>query len=110
MLEALELFDRLGAVPAARRLRRQLRACGVRRVPRGPRPASRAAPAGLTPRQLEVARLMTTGATNAEIARQLVVSPKTAGHHVSAVLAKLGLSSRREVGAAAARLGFSMSD
>ena len=110
MLEALAVFDRLGAVPAARRLRRRLRAGGVRRVPRGPRPASRAAPAGLTPRQLEVARLMTTGATNAEIARHLVVSPKTAGHHVSAVLAKLGLSSRREVGAAAARLGFSMSD
>ena len=53
---------------------------------------------------------MTTGATNAEIARQLVVSPKTAGHHVSAVLAKLGLTSRREVGAVAARLGFSTSD
>ena len=75
-------------------------------MPRGPRPASRAAPAGLTPRQLEVARLVATGATNAEIARTLVVSPKTAGHHVSAVLAKLGLASRREVHAAVTRLGL----
>ena len=105
-LTALEAFDRLGALAAARRLRRRLQTSGVRRVPRGPRPASRAAPAGLTPRQLEVARLITTGATNAEIARALVVSPKTAGHHVSAVLAKLGLASRREVQAAVTRLGL----
>ena len=105
-LTALETFDRLGALAAARRLRRRLQARGVRRVPRGPRPASRAAPAGLTPRQVEVARLITTGATNAEIARALVVSPKTAGHHVSAVLAKLGLASRREVQAAVTRLGL----
>ena len=105
-LTALEAFDRLGALAAARRLRRRLQTRGVRRVPRGPRPASRAAPAGLTPRQLEVARLITTGATNAEIARALVVSPKTAGHHVSAVLAKLGLASRREVQAAVTRLGL----
>jgi DNA-binding CsgD family transcriptional regulator/tetratricopeptide (TPR) repeat protein len=105
-LTALETFDRLGALAAARRLRRRLQARGVRRVPRGPRPASRAAPAGLTPRQVEVARLITTGATNAEIARALVVSPKTAAHHVSAVLAKLGLASRREVQAAVTRLGL----
>ena len=50
--EALGLFDRLGAVPAAARLRRQLRASGARGVPRGPI-ATRAGPVGLTARQSE---------------------------------------------------------
>ena len=55
MLRALETFDRLGAGAASRRVRRVLRDRGERRVPRGPRPSFRAAPGGLTPRQLKVA-------------------------------------------------------
>ena len=106
LLDALATFDRLGAAAPARRLRRRLRADGMRRVPRGPRPASRAAPAGLTPRQLDVLRQLAAGATNAEIAERLVIAPKTADHHVSAVLSKLGVHSRREAAAAAARLGI----
>jgi len=76
----------------------------VRHIPRGPRPASRAGPAGLTPRQAEVLDLLSAGATNAEIAETLVIAPKTVDHHVSAVLGKLGVTSRREAAAAAARL------
>jgi DNA-binding CsgD family transcriptional regulator len=104
-VEALAGFDALGAPRVAAHLRRRLRAAGVRRIPRGPRPASRAGPAGLTPRQAEVLELIAAGATNAEIAEALVITPKTVDHHVSAVLAKLGVASRREAGAAAARLG-----
>jgi DNA-binding NarL/FixJ family response regulator len=52
--------------------------------------------AGLTPRQLEVLQLMTEGFSNAEIASQLFTSPKTAEHHVSAVLSKLGVHSRAQ--------------
>jgi DNA-binding CsgD family transcriptional regulator/tetratricopeptide (TPR) repeat protein len=104
-LEALAGFDAHGAARAAAHLRRRLRADGVRRIPRGPRPASRAAPAGLTPREAEVLDLLVRGATNAQIARTLVIAPKTVDHHVSAVLAKLGVSSRRDAGAAAERLG-----
>ena len=99
------MFDDYGATRAALHLRRRLRAAGVRRIPRGPRAASRAGPAGLTPRQTEVLGLVAGGATNAEIARRLVITPKTVDHHVSAVLAKLGVSSRRDAGAAAERLG-----
>ena len=82
----------------AQRLRRQLRADGVKRIPRGPRPASRAAPGGLTPRESEVYAHLVAGATNAEIAEALVISPKTVDHHVSAVLGKLGATSRRDLG------------
>jgi DNA-binding NarL/FixJ family response regulator len=95
-------------VRAAAHLRRRLRSSGVRRIPRGPRPASQRALAGLTPRQVEVLELVMDGATNAEIAAQLVISPKTVDHHVSAVLAKLGVTSRHAAGAAAARLGGSV--
>jgi DNA-binding CsgD family transcriptional regulator len=106
LLQALAELDRLGAAPAAARLRRKLRERGVSAVPRGPRAATRALPRGLTPRQLEVLELIATGATNAEIAERLVVSPKTVDHHVSAVLAKLEVGSRREAADVANDLGI----
>ena len=103
-LEALRVFDEFGAARAASHLRRRLRADGVRRIPRGPRAASRSGPAGLTPRETEVLDLIVHGDTNAQIAQALVITPKTVDHHVSAVLSKLGVSSRREAGAALERL------
>jgi ATP/maltotriose-dependent transcriptional regulator MalT len=104
LVEALGVLDELAAMPAARLVRRKLHALGVRSVPRGPRPSTRANPAGLTTRQLEVLRLLAQGFTNAEIADQLFVSPKTVDHHVSAILAKLEAGSRREAARIAHRL------
>ena len=104
MLEAVAILDELGARPATARVRQSLRRSGVTAIPRGPRPATRANPAGLTDRQAEILRLVVDGRTNAEIAARLVVSVRTVDHHVSAVLQKLGVASRREAVAAAATL------
>jgi DNA-binding CsgD family transcriptional regulator/tetratricopeptide (TPR) repeat protein len=105
LLEALALLDGLGARQTAQRLRRQLRRRGHLRVPRGPNRATAANPAGLTGRQVEVLGLLAEGLSDAEIAARLSLSAKTVGHHVSALLAKLGVSSRHQAAAAARRLG-----
>jgi DNA-binding CsgD family transcriptional regulator len=91
---ALILFDRIGAAPAARNLRRVMRASGIRSVPVGPRSARRNDAAGLTPRQREVLTLMATGSSNADIGQRLGLSEKTVEHHVGAVLAALDAPSR----------------
>ncbi|MCA2218444.1 ATP-binding protein [Jidongwangia harbinensis] len=103
--EALRIMDRLDAPAVVRRLRADLRERGVR-LPRGPRPATAADPAGLTGRQLEVLELLADGLSNAQIAARLTVSVKTVDHHVSAVLGKLGVPSRGLAAAVARRRGL----
>jgi DNA-binding CsgD family transcriptional regulator len=92
------IFSELGGVRPATKAAARLRELGGA-VPRGPRATTRSNPAGLTEREAEIARLVADGLTNAEIADRLVVSPRTVGHHVSAVLGKLGVPSRAAVGA-----------
>ncbi len=103
-LEALTVLDSLGAKPAAAIVRWRLRELGVARLPRRPQPGTLTNPAGLTDRQLEIVRLLAAGLSNAEIARRLVVSPRTVDHHVSAVLQKLGVRTRRDAAAWATEL------
>jgi HD-GYP domain-containing protein (c-di-GMP phosphodiesterase class II) len=57
-------------------------------------PARHSQPGGLTARQVEVLALLARGHSTKEIARQLVVSPKTAANHIEHIYAKLGVSSR----------------
>jgi DNA-binding NarL/FixJ family response regulator len=96
----------LGAVAAADRVRQDLRQRGVTRLKRGPRPSTRAHPAGLTARETEILALLAQRLSNPAIGTQLFVSSKTVEHHVSAILAKLEVTSRDEAVAEALRRGW----
>jgi HD-GYP domain-containing protein (c-di-GMP phosphodiesterase class II) len=73
-----------------------LQAAGLASGARHPRPS------GLTRRQVEVLRLVAAGLSNRDIARRLVISPRTAEHHVQDIYLKIGATSR----AAAALYGM----
>jgi DNA-binding CsgD family transcriptional regulator len=98
---AAELAGPLGARPL-----RELIDALTRRVgsPAGARPTGGPAPGlGLTPREMEVLRLVAAGRSNREIADELFISSKTVSVHVSNILGKLGVTSRGEAAAAAYR-------
>jgi DNA-binding CsgD family transcriptional regulator/tetratricopeptide (TPR) repeat protein len=103
--EALRTFTSLGARATARLTQQKMRRLGVRSIPAGPRRATRAHPLGLTRREQEVLDLISEGLTNPEIAVKLFISVKTVDHHVSAVLAKLGVPTRRAAAQWALKLG-----
>lgn len=94
---ALAEFERVGAPRDADAAAELLRRHGVRGRT-GPKDAGL-----LTRREQEVLHLVAEGLSNAEIAARLHLSTKTVGHHVSSVLAKLGVKSRGEAGAWASR-------
>jgi DNA-binding CsgD family transcriptional regulator len=102
--ECLDILDRLGAAAVRHAVLRDRHARRLA-VPRGPRPTSRANPAGLTAREVEVLQLLVDGLSYAEVAGRLILSEKTVGHHVSAILRKLGEPTRARAVAAALRLG-----
>lgn len=95
-VEALRLFDELGAAPAATMLRRTMRQSGLTGVPRGPRASTRRDPSGLTRRELAVLDCIAEGLSNKRIAAKLFISDKTVDHHVSSILTKLGAENRTE--------------
>ncbi len=97
---------RMGAAGVVRGLRRELQRGGVRNIPRGERPTTREHPGGLTERQVEVLGLITAGSSNAEIADRLFISEKTVSHHVSAILAKLNVTTRLQAAALANESGW----
>jgi DNA-binding CsgD family transcriptional regulator len=103
---AFDDLDGQGATASAAVVAARLRELGARRIPRGPRPATRGNPANLTARELEVLALVADGLRNAEIAHRLFVSRRTVDHHVSSILRKLGAGRRADASAAAIRLGI----
>jgi DNA-binding CsgD family transcriptional regulator/tetratricopeptide (TPR) repeat protein len=103
---ALESFYRLGARPAANRLVHRMRRLGITGLPRRPHRSTGANPAGLTDRELDVAAQLAAGLSNAAIAARLHISPRTAGHHVAAIMAKLEVPTRHDAARAAQALGI----
>jgi len=103
--ECLEILDGLGTLAVRSAVLRDRHARGLV-VPRGPQATSRANPSGLTAREIEVLHLLTEGLSYAEVAERLTLSQKTVGHHVSAVLRKLGEPTRSRAVAAALRRGI----
>ena len=89
---ARDCFRRLGARPAADEVSALLA------------PAS--SPAGLTPREVEVLRLVATGRTNPQIAAGLVLSEKTVARHLSNIFTKLDVGSRTAAAAYAYEHGL----
>jgi ATP/maltotriose-dependent transcriptional regulator MalT len=106
---AFQTVERLGAAPLRRELERLARRG---RIDLAAPPADQTAPTraadpfGLTPREREVLALLADGRTNRQIAEALFISVKTAGIHVSNILAKLGVASRGEAAAIAHRGGL----
>jgi DNA-binding NarL/FixJ family response regulator len=96
MRDAITILDRLGASAAINVVRGEMRRLGYTSIPRGVRSATREDDLGLTRRQREVLALLAEGLTNAEIGKRLFLSERTVDNHVTAVLAKLGVDSRRE--------------
>ena len=105
---ASEKADRLGATPLAREVADLARAARLsvpepRPTPTPERPVRRL---GLTDREEQVLVLIAQGRTNREIGEVLYMSPKTASVHVTRILQKLGVTSRVQAAAVAARSGL----
>ncbi len=105
LARATERFDRYGASYDAARVEAQLRRLGVRRGQRGPRQRPALGWESLTPTELDVVRWASEGMTNPEIGAKLFMSRATVKAHLSRIYAKLGISSRAELAAEAARRG-----
>jgi ATP/maltotriose-dependent transcriptional regulator MalT len=103
---ALTILFNLGATTTHEKLKQEMRTAGIRNIPRGIRETTRANPAQLTTRQVDVLKLLQAGLQNKEIAGKLFISSKTVDHHISAILFKLDVNSRTRAVSEGIKLGI----
>jgi DNA-binding CsgD family transcriptional regulator len=108
--ESLFRLVDLGAEATARLVRRTMRDLGIRGIPAGARTATKTHPRGLTAREQQILQLISEGRSNEEISATLFISVRTVEHHVSAILGKLGVSTRQGAAKEARRLGLTHAD
>ena len=104
--KALTIVQRLGADAVYQKMKLDMRSSGIKKIPRGLRESTKANPARLTNRELDVLQLLQKGNQNKEIAGTLFISPKTADHHISSILFKLDVKTRSKAVTEAVRLGI----
>jgi DNA-binding CsgD family transcriptional regulator/tetratricopeptide (TPR) repeat protein len=102
---AMDIVAGLDAPAVWEAMQRDRHSAGLQ-VPRRRQPSTRTNPWQLTAREAEVLQLLTAGLSNADLAQRLYLSEKTVGHHVSAILRKLGRPTRAAAVAEARKYGF----
>ena len=104
--KAIGIVHELGANAVYEKMKQQMRATGIKHIPRGIRQTTRSNPAQLTTRELDILLLLRQSLQNKEIATRLFISAKTVDHHISSLLSKLDISSRAKAVQEALRLGI----
>jgi DNA-binding CsgD family transcriptional regulator len=92
--KAIRIVHELGANAIYEKMKQEMRTSGIKSIPRGIRKTTQSHSAFLTPREMDVLRLLKEGMQNKEIAARLFISAKTVDHHISAILFKLDIDSR----------------
>ena len=104
--EALSLMHALGALAIYEKWKLEMKASGIKSIPRGLRKSTQSNPALLTGRELDVLHLLKEGLQNKEIADRLFISPKTVDHHISSTLFKLEVNTRVKAVQEAEKMGI----
>lgn len=91
---AIAIMQKLGAVVVCEKLKQDMRAAGIKKIPRGIRKSTGENIALLTGREVDVLQLLQEGLQNKEIAARLYISAKTVDHHITSLLFKLDAKTR----------------
>jgi DNA-binding CsgD family transcriptional regulator len=103
---AISIVQDLGASAVYEKMKQDMKSEGIKNIPRGLLKTTRANPAFLTDRELDVLKQLKEGLQNKEIAAKLFISVKTVDHHISSILFKLDVNSRIKAVTEALRMGI----